>query len=208
MLLKIITPQKNHLSIHSALDFERALNIRFLSHVQIDNREVKNQVEKRHRLALTKNWITPRQKWLGEYYAEKMRTPADLDLTIAWIDEVVGYGVWTNQPIPLHGYIGEYTGFLRKRSWWGRWENLYCFDYTIGRGKRTPFVIDCQLGGNYTRFINHSFHPNLELASVYCDGMIRVIFFAKQAIPAGTQLCYDYGEEYWRKRTKPMNLSN
>jgi SET domain-containing protein len=67
-------------------------------------------------------------------------------------------------------------------------------------------VIDAQDFGNHTRFINHSFQGNLEPASVYCDGLMHVIFYANKTIPAGTQLCYDYGEDYWEKRGKPANL--
>ncbi len=207
MPLKVITPEGNTLAIHSPADFEQALHIRYLSQLQFSDAKVSGKIEKLHEKALAKEWITSRQKWLGHYYAEGIRGGVPLDLSIAWIDESIGYGVWTNRPIAAHAFIGEYTGFVRKRRFWGRWKNLYCFDYTVGRGKSTSIVIDCQDGGNHTRFINHSYHPNLELVSVYCDGMIHVILYAKTAIPAGTQLCYDYGVDYWAKRGKPLELA-
>ena len=108
----------------------------------------------------------------------------------------------------LHNaYIGEYTGVLHKRPFFGRWKNLYCFDYNIGEGRKSSFVIDAQDFGNHTRFINHSFQPNVEPVSVYCDGLVHVILYASKAIAAGTQLCYDYGKDYWKKRGKPLDLT-
>lgn len=206
MPLKVITPNGDSLHIHSPRDFEAIFKMGYLVGVSFRDAKTQDKIEKQCAKALCKDWITTRQKWLGHYYADAIRGKIQLDLTIAWIDEKIGYGVWTNRDIPSHAYIGEYTGILRKRFFFGRWKNRYCFDYNIGEGRKSGFVIDAQDVGNYTRFINHSFEPNLEPASVYCDGLIHVIIYAPQAIPAGTQLCYDYGEDYWQKRNKPEKL--
>lgn len=64
-------------------------------------------------------------------------------------------------------------------------------------------MIDAQDSGNHTRFINHSFKPNLEPVSVYFHGLIHIIIYASKTIASGAQLCYDYGEDYWKKRGKP-----
>ena len=206
MPLKVIAPDKNVCEIHSPADFEKALHIRYLSELQFDSEEIRKIVERKCERALAKEWITPRQKWLGHYYAEGIRGKVALDLAIAWMSEGVGYGLWTNRDILPQTFIGEYTGLLRKRKFWGRWKNRYCFDYTIGPRRSTSLVIDCKNSGNHTRFINHSSHSNLDLVSVYYEGMIHVILIANKAIPAGTQLFYDYGEEYWTKREKPLEL--
>jgi hypothetical protein len=206
MPLKVITPEGNAHSIHSPQDFERILRVGYLSRLEYLDSKTQFKVEKRCDKALDKEWISPRQKWLGHYYSPGIRGTIHQDLTIAWIDDVIGYGVWTNRDIPINSFLGEYTGVIRKRRFFRRWKNLYCFDYNIGRGKKTSFVIDAQEFGNHTRFINHSFEPNLEPVSVYCEGQIHVVLHASKAIPAGTQLCYDYGEEYWEKRGKPKDL--
>jgi uncharacterized protein len=206
MPLKVITREGNTLSIHSPKEFESVFSISYLPSVRCIDGKTEGKIEKRCAKALKKEWITPRQKWLGQYYAQAIRGEVHLDLTIAWIDAKIGYGVWTNRDIPAHSYIGEYTGILRKRLFLGRWKNRYCFDYNIGEGRKSSYVIDAQNGANYTRFINHSFEPNIEPVSVYCDGILHVIIYAPKAIAAGTQLCYDYGEDYWKKREKPRVL--
>lgn len=206
MPLKVLTPEGTTHSIHSPQDFEEALKVRYLSQLGFTDDDLKKKIEKRCSKALAKGWITPRQKWLGHYYAQGIRGSVQLDLTIAWIDKTIGFGVFTHRPIPANAFIGEYTGVLRKRRFWGRWKNLYCFDYNIGEGKRTSFVIDAEKEGNHTRFINHSAQSNLEPVSVYCDGLVHVILYSTRAISAGEQLCYDYGDEYWEKRGVPAKL--
>lgn len=206
MVLNVITRDGKTIPIQTPSDFEQTLNVRYLSTLQFNDEKIRKRVEKKCQKALAKEWITPRQKWLGCYYANEIRGAPRLDLTIAWMDDVIGYGVWTNRDIAANAFVGEYTGVLRKRAFWGRWKNLYCFDYTIGPKRSTSLVIDCQDSGNHTRFINHSSTPNLNLVSVYCEEMIHVILFAGRAISAGEQLTYDYGNEYWEKRDKPQNL--
>ena len=207
MPLKVILPGSRNLPIYSPEDFEKALNVRYLDQLDFKDAAVRLTIEKKMRKALFKEWITPKQRWLGHYYAQGIRGTVSLDLQIAWINDAIGYGVWTNRDIAANTYIGEYTGLVRKRRFWRRWKNRYCFDYTIGPGRSSSFVIDCQNCGNHVRFINHSAHPNLDLTSVYCDGIIHVILTANKAIPAGTQLCYDYGADYWEKRGKPVELA-
>lgn len=206
MQLKVVTPQGAVVPILSTQDFEKNLHVRYLSSVEYSDAKTKAKIDVFNYRAMAKGWITERQKRLGQFYERGIRGELPLDLTIAWIDPVLGFGVFTNADIPAETFVGEYTGLMRKRRFWGRWKNLYCFDYTVGAGKSTSMVIDCQDAGNHTRFINHSYRPNLELVSVYCDSRVHVILYAKEAIKAGTQLCYDYGTEYWEKRGKPLEL--
>lgn len=206
MPLKVITPEGNKVSIHSPEDFEKAFAIRYLSKLEFADAKTQLKIEKKCAKALRKEWITSRQKWLGHYYSEGLHGAVHLDLTIAWINDAIGYGVFTNRPIPMNTFIGEYTGILRKRHFFGRWKNLYCFDYNIGEGRRSSFVIDAEKHSNHTRFINHSYRANLEPVSIYCDGLVHVILYAREAIEAGEQLCYDYGKDYWKKRGAPLKL--
>lgn len=206
MPLQVIRSTGKTCSIHSPQEFEQEFQIAYLSKLRFDSHKSQEKIQNLTAKAARKDWISARQKWLGHYYAHSLHHEVHLDLTIGWINDKVGYGVWTNIDLPAHAYIGEYAGILRKRRFFGRWKNRYCFDYNVGEGRESGFVIDAQDAGNHTRFINHSFEPNIEPASIYCDGLFRVILFAPKGIPAGTQLCYDYGEDYWKKRSPPVQL--
>lgn len=206
MPLKVITAKKETLSIHTPADFEQFFGVAYLPGLRFDTEKTQERLKSLAAKASRKDWISARQKWLGHYYGQSLQHEVHLDLTIAWIDEKIGYGVWTNVDLPAHAYIGEYAGILRKRRFFGRWKNRYCFDYNVGEGRESGYVIDAQDAGNHTRFINHSFRPNVEPASIYCDGLFHVILYAPRAIPAGSQLSYDYGEDYWKKRSGPLPL--
>ncbi|MBI2811880.1 MAG: SET domain-containing protein-lysine N-methyltransferase [Candidatus Melainabacteria bacterium] len=208
MPLKVITADGQTHEVHAPRDLEKIFGIQYLGELSFSKPELKSKILKRCEKALRKGWITPRQKWLGHFYSEGLRGKISLDITIKWIDASIGYGVFTNTDIPAQTFIGEYTGVLRKRSLFGRWKNHYCFSYNIGESRLSSYVIDAEKSSNHTRFINHSHTPNLEPAGVYCDGLLHVIVFSTRLILAGEQLCYDYGEDYWKKRSCPVPINS
>ncbi len=192
--------------ISSEVEFEAHSGVKYLPQLIFSDEKTERNVRKRVQRALKKGQMTTQQKWLGEYYAKDLSRGVGLDLTVRWIDERFGFGLWTNREIPALAFIGEYTGMVRRRRFWGRWKNHYCFLYQIGDLEKTPYSIDAERGGNYTRFINHSAHGNLTAASVYRDGLMHIILYASKTIPANTQLSYDYGPDYWKKRRSPVGL--
>ncbi len=62
------------------------------------------------------------------------------------------------------------------------------------------FEIDGLERSNQARYINHSCDPNCE---VYIEKS-RIMIYAIKNIPAGAELSYDYGEEYFDEFLKPV----
>jgi SET domain-containing protein len=62
--------------------------------------------------------------------------------------------------------------------------------------------VDALQEGNVTRFINHSNVPNLEPRCFVERGLLHQVFMARQKISKGTQLTFDYGNDYWIRRQK------
>jgi SET domain-containing protein len=121
------------------------------------------------------------------------------------VNPLVGFGVFATQSIPYLTYIGEYAGELRARKRKTDRSNNYIFGYMVGFFG-TPWIIDASKKGNFTRFINHSFHPNVNSRGVIVDGLYHIIFFANRRIEKGEQLTYDYGPTYWNKRSYPQEF--
>ncbi|MBI3211167.1 MAG: SET domain-containing protein-lysine N-methyltransferase, partial [Simkania negevensis] len=119
-----------------------------------------------------------------------------------YISPQLGYGVFAVKDISALTYIGEYTGVVEKRSRRLNRFNNYIFGYVVGP-KPTPFVINAEKRGNFTRFINHSDEPNLTSRWLIIEGITRVILFSNRLIQKGEQLTYDYGPIYWKKRSQP-----
>jgi uncharacterized protein len=193
--------------------FKEVMGVDYLEQIRFDPLDTKEIIERKCSRAHKKGKLGQRQLWMGHYYSRDILECRIPDVTIAWIDEKFGYGVWTNRDIPAFTFIGEYTGTLRRPYFFKDKENYYCFNYYITmsfweQNIRAPYLIDAQDGGNFIRYINHSDAPNLDIASAYHGGMLHILFFTKSFIPKGTQLGYDYGPIYWEKRSKPLPLSN
>jgi SET domain-containing protein len=127
------------------------------------------------------------------------------DLEVRYVNPSVGFGVFCSKDITRYSFVGEYLGFVRRRKLSFLSESDYVFGYNI-RTKATSWVIDAEKMGNSTRFINHSYEPNLICSSWIKDGLSHVGFFAKRRILAHEQLTFDYGPSFWKKRPYPQTL--
>ena len=73
-------------------------------------------------------------------------------------------------------------------------EDNYLFDFD--KFEEAKYVCDGMHMGGPTRFINHSCEPNCALFTVsynhYDPYLYELAFFAKEFIPEGTELTFDY----------------
>lgn len=213
MPVKVLLKGDTDIQLLDHAQFSEKMGIPYLSQLSFKTAQCKEAVEKRCRKAHARGIFTEKQLFAGHYYAKELHNAIEPAITIAWIDAVIGYGVWAHQDIAAHTYIGEYTGIVRRPTFFKDWDNYYCFNYYITmnyweQNIRAPYLIDAQDAGNFTRYINHSDKPNLDMISAYHSGMLHIIFYARALIPKGTQLSYDYGPIYWEKRTQPLPLTH
>jgi hypothetical protein len=148
--------------------------------------------------------------WLSAFFKKELLKFELPSLSLRWIDEKMGWGVFAEQNFSTQVFIAEYSGVVRKRVKWDC-KNAYCFEYPIGLGragsaKSSPYVIDAQDKGGISRYINHSDTPNLTSLSIHVEGIHHIILYTTKKIAKGEQLCYDYGPGYWQSRPKPKPL--
>lgn len=124
------------------------------------------------------------------------------NLSIRWIDSGLGYGVFANESFEAGIYIGEFTGLVRQLHRVKPDQNEYCFHYPTRFFSWVYMAIDALDYGNETRFINHSDAPNLEPRCLLHGNLLHVAFFTKRVISVGEELTYNYGKDFWSKRTK------
>ncbi|MDP1909708.1 MAG: SET domain-containing protein-lysine N-methyltransferase [Hyphomicrobium sp.] len=65
-------------------------------------------------------------------------------------------------------------------------------------------VIDATVGGNSSRWINHSCSPNCEAEGKMIKGKEHIFIKAIRNIKAGTELAYDYSFEFDEPHTKKL----
>jgi hypothetical protein len=192
----------SHLPIEEA---EKRLKFQYIDSLEFASVDILRWAAKKCQKRLRKTSYSQMNRWILALYAEGIEKKECSHIYLRWIDSYIGYGIFASREIPALTYIGEYTGVVKLRRKRKNRFNDYVFGYVTGP-KETPFVIDAQDKGNFTRFINHSNTPNLNSRWVITRGVTRIILFSNRLILKGTQLTYDYGNTYWRSRYSPELL--
>ncbi|XP_042343678.1 histone-lysine N-methyltransferase EHMT1a [Plectropomus leopardus] len=117
----------------------------------------------------------------------------------------MGWGVRAMQDIPQGTFICEYVGEIISDAEADKRENdsfLFTLDNKVG----DVHCIDARLFGNIGRFINHLCEPNLLAVRVFTMHQDlrfpRIAFFSSRPIRAGDQIGFDYGDHYWKVKSK------
>lgn len=204
---KVMGPQEKKVELLSKEEFQNLFQVKYNRHLRFSDYPYFKSVVKRM------SWINPEsvlgKEFCGLYdkYQKQITTGCFADVEIRWIDDVLQYGVFAGKDISKGEYIGEYVGIVQKKSIGTFYDNDYCLRYPLeATFNFNCFLIDGRLEGNESRFLNHSFNPNLDIRAASENGLMHAFFLAKEDIPAGTQLTFNYGEDYWRRRMSPADL--
>jgi hypothetical protein len=172
--------------------------------------------------------LTPYGMPIGEArkrIQQKIKKHYIANVSLRKIDDVIGFGVFAEQDIQEGEIIAEYTGKVQslsklptidlsrdmeafeltesEKKEYKRIKNIYDFA-TNYAGK---YFIDAHDCGNLSRFINHSFLPNVEAVGIPQGGLFHVVFIAGKSIKKGEQLFINYGIGYWHGRAiEPLEL--
>jgi hypothetical protein len=187
--------------VYSVEELEKRIPFKYIALLSFEDAE---DVLARGRAKFQNNLVTPEALELGQKYIGKINAAYIPHVSVRWIGNKVGYGLFAEEKILKGSYVGEYTGIVRKndRRYFEPLNN-YCYEYPVDDEIGRSFVIDATQG-NLTRFINHSSNPNLQPIHVFYNGYYHLIFVALRPIQKGEELSYDYGESYWYLRGPPI----
>lgn len=189
----------------SLLEFEKLTGAKWNPKLWFEEYKIQFSLAKEAAKLRKKGELTLEQMWLGSYFQKEILSAAVPDVAIRWIDPYLGWGVFANRNFRKMEFIAEYVGKVRKRKRADK-KNAYCFEYVLVQGENTPYTIDAMDQGSLARYINHSPNPNLISGLATFENISHVILYTKEPIAKGTQLCYDYGPDYWSKRLPPLPL--
>lgn len=186
---------------------EKHIGFKFLDQIAFENDSQKEEIKKRGLLKLEKNDVRKQSIEFGKQFQHLIEQSYIPDVSIRWINDAVGYGLFAEETVKIGSYFGEYSGVIRKND---RRDyksiNNYCYEYPVLDETGKCYVIDAT-SGHLTRFINHSFTPNLKPEFAFIDGFFHLIFIAISNICKNSQLSYNYGYSYWYARGSPNKLS-
>lgn len=140
--------------------------------------------------------------WISAYFRKEVLRGHTPIVSLRWIDDEMGWGVFAEKDFAPMEFIAEYTGIVRKRTKHDH-KNAYCFEYLLELGQESPYLIDAATQGGISRYINHSAKPNLSSSFARIDSIPHILLYTLTHIPKGTELTYDYGPDYWKRRKKP-----
>lgn len=186
-------------------EFEKMTSAQFSSSLEFEPQSLKRKIAKKIEKLYRQGNLTRQQLWFGSYYQKELNSIFIPDVTIRYIDPVLGWGVFANRDFRKMEFIAEYTGVLRKHRRRDR-KNAYCFEYTLASGVKTPYTIDAQEKGSIGRYLNHSKKANVLSALATREFINHLILIAAEPIRKGDQLCYDYGSDYWSAREEPITI--
>ncbi|KAI5631911.1 SET domain-containing protein [Phthorimaea operculella] len=126
-----------------------------------------------------------------------------------------GWGLRTQSRIakgtPVATYVGELLTIEDADT---RSADQYMFALDVKQdlieqlNEKTQLCVDAAQYGGAARFINHSCRPNLAPVRVFTNTrdlrLPVVALFAATDIPAGDELTFDYGDKFWRVKSKWM----
>ena len=114
-------------------------------------------------------------------------------VSIRYVNDAIGYGLFAEQRILADDMLGEYVGMVHDNP-----DTLKTYSLLFPSSGGSHQVDSLEYG-NETRFINHSSNPNCEYIHVLVDNLCHVICRAKRDIRSGEQITVDYGQSYWSK---------
>jgi len=165
--------------------FPLDLEFKYLPSISFKSKKAKLDILNRGLAELQKGNVPASSLKFGEKYRNEIESGDCPPVSVRFISKEVGHGVFAEEPIPKGSYLGEYTGIVRenRRVYFAPLNN-YCYEYPIPDQIGRSFVIDATTG-NFTRFINHSYKPNLEPEYAFIDGFYHVIFISRREIRRG-----------------------
>ena len=203
--VKIKLEEEGNVKLLTKEEFEKKFEIELLQGLYFNQLKDLEKIVKNCLQAWKIANISALERWLGAYLEEELANGTFGPVYLKWISPYKGYGLFADKDLPKDTYIGEYAGLVRKHKKRLDEANAYCFEYPVYFNDKTPFTIDAKEEGNLLRFINHSDKPNLALKPVYSQSIMHIILRTKEVVAKGTELTYDYGPTYWKKRPKPVS---
>jgi len=191
-VIKFCSRGEKEIQEYTIEEFKIATGISYIPGLEFQTEIILKRIQEQCAHALEIGTIGAQSRWLGTLHAEQIRSHTVAEVSIRWIDETIGYGLFAEKDIQPWEYIGEYAGVVRKCNLIFGNTNEYCFGYPTSMFSFRKHLIDAREKGNELRYANHSESPNSESIGAFCDDILHIVVRAIKHIPAGTQIMYDY----------------
>ena len=109
------------------------------------------------------------------------------------LSSIQGWGAFLKKDVEKNDFIGEYVGEILSSDEgnsrvdnYKKSDDFYMFDINNDQD------LDGLRHGSKAKYVNHDPNPNVYQKCVLVKGDHKILFFAKQAMRAGTELTFNY----------------
>ena len=201
-LIKFAQCGENQIAEFTPEEFETLTGRTYLPSLEFQSEAILERIKMQCARAIRIGVIGSDSRWLGALHASEIRNQVVADVSIRWIDENIGYGLFAESSLEPGDFIGEYTGVVRSCNPFFGNVNAYCFGYPTSALTFRKHVIDAYQKGNELRFANHSEDPNSESMGIYVDGIMHVIVRAIKPISVLEEIRYKYSGFHWLSKRR------
>jgi hypothetical protein len=136
---------------------------------------------------------------LTKLYAADIAKQTLMPMSIRWIGEEIGHGVFAEEDLQKDGFVGIYGGEVRDRLLVEGKDYAWAYPGETLEGGR--ITLDGALKGNELRLINDGIDPNCIVKYIIgLDNLWHICYIAAKDIKKGEQLLISYGPAYWDTR--------
>jgi hypothetical protein len=124
-------------------------------------------------------------------------------MSVKFINDTIGYGVFAEDDIEVDELVGEYTGYVINTN--DLKDSKYSWSYPVKhdeRGNKVATSLDAFDAGNEMRFVNHDYQPNAVIQMVPQGGLWHAVYIANRTIKKSEQILTSYGSKYWSGKRK------
>ncbi|CDR34577.1 SET domain-containing protein-lysine N-methyltransferase [Criblamydia sequanensis] len=177
-------------------EFEKLTHVNYIDHLAFPSRkfcyELINEIKK----GFDEGEIDKQAEWFGFQYRNELLQGKVADVSIRFIHDRIGFGVFADSPLKPGEFIGEYVGMILKVSrYFSSYINPYCFRYPLNK-KLFNYTIDAESFANEVSFINHSKSPNAESIITLNHHLLHIVIRAIRPIETGEEITFDYGNDF------------
>jgi hypothetical protein len=194
--IRMLRKGSDQASYYTVDEFYKVMGISFIETPRYSSFAFLKQVQSDCPYLLAKTVFGTEQRSLGVSLRKRLFTGFFEEVSIEWIDEYKGYGLFAAKSFPKETYLGEYVGIVRKIDRINK-GNEYCFRYPTKLFSFHNYCIDAVDCGNEARFINHSETPNLIPICALDRNLVHIAFFTSRQIAQGEELTFNYGATFW-----------
>ncbi len=174
-------------------EFRKKSGLHYSNQLYFATDKVRAEVKTLTAKVLSKSQIESKAIEAGDKYKQEIERGDIGPVYIRYINNRIGFGLFTSEDLPEGVFIGEYVGNVRRCNYFFADVNEYCFRYPLYQTGFKIYTVDAAEYCNETSFMNHSRKGNCEATIAYCDGLLHITLITSQPIPKDTELTFDYG---------------